>query len=191
MPNYRRFHDPGGIFFFTIATYQRAPILAAKENVDRLRQALAQVKRERPFDVRAAVVLPDHVHFLWSLPRGDAGYSKRIGRMKVLFTQMLRGKRALPAEISDSRRKHRESDVWQRRFWEHTIEDDDDFEQHLHYIRYNPVKHGFVRCPHLWPYSSFPRWVNDGVYDGLWGCGCDGRMPVLPRMAALDGAAGE
>jgi putative transposase len=165
--------------------------LAEKKNVDRLRQALAQVKREQPFDFRAGVVLPDHVHFLWSLPRGDAKYPSRIGQMKLVFTQMLRGKAALPVDVSASRRKHRESDVWHRRFWEHLIEDDDDFEQHLHYIHFNPVKHGYVRCPHLWPHSSFRRWVDDGVYDGLWGCGCDGRIPVLPRMASLDGVAGE
>ena len=111
--------------------------------------------------------------------------------MKVHFTQSLRGKNALPKDVTASRRKHHESDVWHRRFWEHTIEDEDDFEQHLHYIHFNPVKHGYVTCPHLWPYSSFHRWVTDGVYDGLWGCGCDGRVPSLPAMASLEGVAGE
>jgi putative transposase len=191
MPNYRRRLVPGGTFFFTIATYERRPILAQKTSVALLRQELVEVKRDHPFDFRASVVLPDHVRFLWSLPRGDSAYSSRIGQIKVLFTQKLRGENASPVEVSASRRKHRESDVWHRRFWEHTITDDDDFEQHLHYIHYNPVKHGFVRCPHLWPYSSFSRWVKDGLYDGLWGCGCDGRIPVLPRMASLNGVAGE
>jgi putative transposase len=191
MPNYRRFLVPGGTYFLTIATYERAPILAEKENVDRLRVAVAEMKHESPFDFTAGVVLPDHVHFLWSLPKGDTDYSSRIGRMKVLFTQKLRGKGRLPLGVSASRRKHRESDVWHRRFWEHTVKDEDDFEQHLHYVHFNPVKHGFVRCPHLWPYSSFHRWVDDGLYDGLWGCGCDGRLPMLPQMASLDGVVGE
>jgi putative transposase len=175
MSNYRRFLIPGGTYFLTIATYQRAPIFAEKKNVDRLRRALALVKHEQPFDFHAGVVLPDHVHFLWSLPSGDTAYSRRVGQMKVLCTHMLRGRKALPVNLSTSRRKHRESDVWHRRFWELTIQDDDDFEQHLHYIHYNPVKHRYVKCPHLWPYSSFQRWVDDGVYDGMWGCGCDER----------------
>jgi putative transposase len=189
MPNYRRRLVPVGTYFFAIATYERRPILAQKTIVALLRQTLVEVKQDQPFDFRASVVLPDHVHFLWSLPRGDSAYSSRIGQMKVLFTQKLRGKNALTTEVSASRRKHRESDVWHRRFWEHTITDDDDFEQHLHYIHYNPVKHGFVRCPHLWPYSSFSRWVKDGLYDGLWGCGCDGRIPVArghgPQWSAV------
>jgi putative transposase len=171
-------------------THAKLPSLP-RSGWNRLRKALAQVKREQPFDFQAGVVLPDHVHFLWSLPRGDSEYSSRIGQMKLVFTQMLRGKKALPVSVSASRRKHRESDVWHRRFWEHLIEDDDDFEQHLHYIHYNPVKHGYVRCPHLWPHSSFRRWVDGGVYDELWGCGCEGRTPILPRMASLDGVAGE
>ncbi len=191
MPNYRRFYIPGGAYFLTVATYERQPILAEKKNVDLLRKALAKMKRKRPFDFQAGVILPDHAHFLSSLLPGDAAYSERIGQMKAHFTQSLRGKNALPKDVNASRRRHRESDVWHRRFWEHTIEDEDDFEKHLHSIHFNPVKHGYVRCPHLWPYSSFHRWANDGVYEGLWGCGCDGRVPVLPAMASLEGVVGE
>jgi putative transposase len=191
MPNYRRAFVPGGTFFLTIVTYHRMPILDGVENVARLRRVLQQVKREQPFDFPAAVVLPDHVHFLWSLPRGDSSYGRRIGCMKVLFTRLLRGRRALTTEVCASRRKHRESDVWHRRFWEHTIEDEDDFEAHLHYIHYNPVKHGLVSCPHLWPYSSFKRWVGYGVYTEDWGCCCDGRQPKVQNILHKIGVTGE
>jgi putative transposase len=191
IPNYRRFFVPGGTLFLTIATYERSPFFADEINVERLRQAFAQVKRERPFDFVAAVILPDHLHVLWTLPRGDTAYSVRVGRIKVLFTRALRGHNALPQDVSASRQKHRESNVWHRRFWEHTIADDRDFEQHLNYIHYNPVKHGHARCPHSWPHSSFARSVADGLYDPHWGCSCDGRIPAMPRMASLDGVAGE
>ena len=112
-------------------------------------------KGKMPFDIRAAVVLPDHMHFIWTLPRGDKDYSKRLGLMKVKVTRSLNGVGNLPEHVSPSRRKHRESDVWQRRFWEHTIDDEDEFERFFDYVHYNPVKHGHTSCPHLWPYSSF------------------------------------
>jgi putative transposase len=191
MSDYRRSYVPGGTFFLTVVTYRRRPLLASRENLERLRRAIRQVMREAPFRVPAAVVLPDHVHFLWSLPRGDADYSRRVGRMKVLFTRSLRGRRASPIVVCDSRRKHRESDVWHRRFWEHTIEDEADFEHHLDYIHYNPVRHGVASCPHLWPHSSFTRWVRAGLYPVDWGCRCDGRRPTLPDSVRRDGMAGE
>jgi putative transposase len=93
------------------------------------------------------------------LPVGDTDFSRRVGRMKVAFTHALRGVQAVPAGISSSRRKHRESDVWQRRFMEHTIRDEGDFERHLDYIHYNPVKHGLVSCPHAWPYLDIRRFL--------------------------------
>jgi putative transposase len=180
MANYRRLHVPGGTVFLTLVTFERVPLFADPANVLRLRQAVATIKQELPFEFEAAVVLPDHVHFLWTLPQGDADYSKRVCRLKVEFTQSLRGVHALPTTVCASRRKHRESDVWQRRFLEHPIRDDDDFEQHVHYIHYNAVKHGLVACPHLWPYSSFRKWVARDAYSLDWACVCSGRPP--PRM---------
>jgi putative transposase len=191
MPNYRRAYIPGGMLFLTIITYRRMPIFGAPENVALLPRVIQRVKQEQPFDFPAAVILPDHVHFLWSLPRGDTSYSRRIGAMKVLFTRVPRGRGALPIDVCASRRKHRESDVWHRRFWEHTIEGEDDFERHLNYIHHNPVKHALAACPHLWPYSSFRRWVRNGLYPEDWGCCCGGRLPILPDMAHLDGVTGE
>lgn len=175
MPQYRRVYLPGGTFFLTIVTYNRNPLFANPENIARLRNAVATTRAEMPFEITAAVVLPDHLHFLWTLPPTDSNYSQRIGRLKVLFTQSLRGKQALPQNVSISRRKRRESDVWQRRFWEHTIRDQADWSNHLDYVHYNPVKHGLVSCPHLWQYSSFHRWVQLGKYGADWRCCCGGK----------------
>lgn len=121
MSQYRRSYLPGGVFFLTLVTYQRIPLFSEVENIFRLRKAIAKMRQEKPFDITAAVILPDHLHFIWTLPPNDSDYSQRMSRFKVLFTRSLRGKSALSLEISASRRKHRESNVWQRRFWEHTI----------------------------------------------------------------------
>ena len=140
---------------------------------------MATLRTELPVEITAAVILPDHLHFLWTLPEGDSNYSKRVGRLKVLLTQSLRGKGALPQQVSVSRQKHRESNVWQRRFWEHTIRDEADLRRHLDYLHYNPVKHGYVSCPHQWAYSSFHRYVQQQMYGVDWGCQCGGRVPRL------------
>ncbi len=182
MPEYRRFYQPGGTFFLTIVTYNRQPIFSNPENINKLRQAIATVKSEMPFDIVAAVVLPDHLHFLWKLPSKDLNYSKRVGRLKSLFTKALRGNNSLPQNVSISRQKHRESNVWQRRFWEHTIKDEADFEQHLNYIHYNPVKHGLVFCPHFWQYSSFDLWIKKKIYSSDWCCICDGKPAKIPSF---------
>jgi len=97
----------------------------------------------------------------------------------------------LPQNVSLSRRKHREGDVWQRRFWEHTIADETDFARHFDYLHYNPVKPGLVKCPHQWGYSSFHRYVQRGVYDDDWGCQCDENLPHIltfyPSFVTPDG----
>ena len=173
MPNYRRFYFPGGTYFFTIVTYQRQPIFANSENISRLRKAIANIKKEMPFTIIGGV-LPDHLHFIWQLPPGDTDYSKRIGKMKVLFTQSL-PKSEIPRQANSvSRLKHRESNIWQRRFWEHTIRDEQDLENYLNYIHYNPVKHNLVSCPHLWQYSSFHYLLKNQLLDNDWACVCNG-----------------
>jgi putative transposase len=139
---------------------------------------------EKPFAIDAAVILPEHIHFLWTLPPDDPDYSYRVGRMKVLFTRALRGANNLPEDVCESRRKHRESDVWQRRFYEHTIWDEVDLRKHLDYLHFNPVKHGLVKCVHEWEYSSFHRGVRRGEYDVKWGCQC-GENKLTPDVANL------
>lgn len=190
MSDYRRYFVAGGTFFFTVVTYQRRPVFADDQNVDLLRTVVADVRRELPFEINATVVLPDHLHFIWSLPPGDANFSKRIGRMKASFTKLLHGSNALPATLSNERRKHRESDVWQRRFWEHTVRDEDEFVCLFDYIHFNPVKHGHMSCPHMWTASSFHHWVNRGVLDQRWGCSCEGRVASVVA-ANVDDIVGE
>ena len=191
MPKYRRLYVPGGAVFLTVVTHERRPLFKDPRNIERLRQAATTVMAEMPFAFEAAVVLHDHFHVLWTMPEGDTNYSKRMGRLKVEFTQSLQGRNALPVDVSASRRKHRESDVWQRRFMEHTIKDEQDFEDHLHYIHYNAVKHGYVTCPHAWPHSSFEKWIARGVYTRKWACACGGAIWQPPDWRAIGEYAGE
>src|SRR6185436_12772215 len=98
---------------------------------------------EWPFEIVGAVVLPDHLHWMWALPANDSNFSKRIGRIKALFTKAL--EQHPFQSLNVSRARHRESEIWQRRFWEHAIQDPSDFENHLNYIHYNPVRHGLAK----------------------------------------------
>lgn len=185
MPNYTRFRVAGGTFFLTLVTYDRARWFDDPDNVRHLRRAVAQVRSELPFRVVGAVVLPDHLHFIWNLPHDDGNFSSRISRVKGLFTRAVVAirPRALPA----SRQRRGEQVVWQRRFWEHAIRDERDLANHLDYIHYNPVKHAVASCPHAWPYSSFHRWVRTGQYSRDWYCVCRGEKPKAPRDLATSG----
>jgi putative transposase len=184
VPEYRRANIPGSSVFITLITYQRQQLFSAPENIDKLRQACDLMRAEKPFTIDAAVILPEHVHFLWTLPPDDPDYSYRVGRMKVLFTRALRGVNNLPDDVCESRKKHRESNVWQRRFYEHTIRDEIDLRQHLDYLHFNPVKHGLVKCVHDWQYSSFHRGVKRHEYDIKWGCQCEDNS-FTPQVASL------
>lgn len=126
------------------------------------------VRETHPFVVEAWVLLPDHMHCIWTLPEGDTGYSKRWGLIKSTFTKGAKGWMPTPPPNA-SRRKHREGTVWQRRSWEHMLRDDRDFSNHCDYIHYNPVKHGLVTAPGDWPYSTFHRAVHAGLYPPDWG----------------------
>ncbi|HEY7088814.1 MAG TPA: transposase [Tepidisphaeraceae bacterium] len=182
MPDYRRAYQPGGTFFFTLVTNHRRPLFNDSANVERLRTALREVRQQWPFEPVAGVVLPDHLHFIWTLPPGESDYSKRIGRMKVLFTKSLIGTKweVIAAAAGGSRRRHNESEVWQRRFWEHVIKDECDFAHHFDYLHYNPVKHALCDCPHQWPASSFRHWVRRDVYDPDWCCSCSRSSQIAP-----------
>jgi putative transposase len=181
MSLYRRFFVPGGTFFFTIVTERRALVFAD----DTARRILGDLMRRcfmtYPTEVVAIVILPDHLHALWTLPVGDTRYSLRWGWIKGQFTrQWLAGggreQSRSPARFREGRRG-----VWQRRFWEHTIRDEADFEAHFDYIHYNPVKHGLVSRPRDWQWTSFHRWVRDGHYSIDWGAGVT--LPNMPGNA--------
>jgi putative transposase len=194
MPRYVRAFQPGGTFFFTLVTYRRRPLFDGEHNIARLRAAVAAVRRERAFDLLAAVILPDHLHWIIRLPEGDTDFSWRIGRIKTRFTRSLGTSAASetcePIESSSaSRRKHRESDVWQRRFWEHTLRDEDDLHQHLDYIHYNPVRHRLVACPHRHKASSFHTWARRNFYPSDWLCVCGGNAVIAPTFARVDASA--
>ena len=191
MPNYHRAHIPGSTIFLTWVTHRRAPLFQHPKNISRLRQAVSQTKTEAPFGILAAVILPDHVHFIWTLPDGDSDYSRRVGRIKVLFTRALRGKETQSNKLAKSRRKHRESDVWQRRFWEHTIRTEEKLAHYLDYVHYNPVKHGLVSCPHLWSHSSFRKWITEGHYQLDWACQCNGKRNELGDFLRIAEYTGE
>jgi putative transposase len=160
--DYRRYYQPGGTYFFTVVTADRQPLLI--KHVDRLRAAFHHGIQRHPFTIEAIVILPDHLHTLWRLPPGDHDFSTRWMVIKRKFSA------GLNAEI-DNRSHHqkREKGIWQRRFWEHCIRDADDWQRHLDYIHYNPVKHGHCLTPAEWPHSSFNRAVKQGLYAADWG----------------------
>jgi putative transposase len=163
MPNYRRSRVPGGTYFFTVNLLDRSSDLLVTR-VDALRECVRTVRVARPFYIDAWVVLPDHMHAVWTLPPGDDDYSSRWTAIKKAFI------RTLPkAEyVSPVRAAKGERGIWQRRFWEHTIRNEQDYAAHVDYVHINPLKHGLVTRVADWPYSSFHRWVGDGVYPLDW-----------------------
>lgn len=163
MTNYRRNFIAGGSFFFTVNLAERRLGLLT-DNIDKLRAAFRETRRHHPFEIAAMVVLPDHLHTIWTLPEGDAEFSTRWRLIKSAFS------RGLPIDerISPSRASKGERGIWQRRYWEHTIRDDNDFTRHVDYVHINPVKHGLVKRVRDWPYSSFHRMVKLGLYPGDW-----------------------
>lgn len=181
MSDYRRYFVPGGTYFFTVVTARRAPLF----DDGRARRLLGSLTRrcfaKYPVQVIAVVLLPDHLHTLWALPRGDIRYSLRWSWIKGHFSRQWlasggREQARAGAQIREGRRS-----VWQRRFWEHTIRDEDDLEAHFDYIHYNPVKHGYAVRPRDWRWSSFHRWVTRGHYQINWGARID--PPTVPGNA--------
>ncbi|HRX72343.1 MAG: transposase [Candidatus Competibacteraceae bacterium] len=168
MADYRRCYVPGGSFFFTVVTERRAAILGNDRARDLLRAAFRDGRQRWPFRVDALVMLPDHLHAIWTLPPDDADYSKRWGAIKKHFTQSWLAAGGGEQPTTDSRHRYRRRGVWQRRFWEHAIRDQRDFDIHCDYLHYNPVKHGLVARVADWPYSSFHRFVENGAYPLDW-----------------------
>jgi putative transposase len=162
--DYRRYFVPGGTYFFTATLADRSLSLLT-ENITALRTAFRQVRTKMPFVVDAIVVLPDHLHTIWVLPPGDADFSTRWKKIKAAFS------RQLPRieHRSESQARKGERGIWQRRFWEHALRDEADWQRHMDYIHFNPVRHGHVRRAADWPYSSFHRYAKLGVYPREWG----------------------
>lgn len=135
------------------------------ERIDELRATFVSVRAERPFEIDAIVVLPDHLHCIWTLPPGDADYALRWREIKSRFSRRIPAGECRTA----GRIAKRERGLWQRRYWEHTLRDERDVARHIDYIHYNPIKHGHVSCAADWPYSSFHRFVQRGAYPLNWG----------------------
>jgi putative transposase len=162
MVGYRRNRIEGGTFFFTLALADRRS-KALVDHVGALRAAFRATRQERPFTIDALVVLPDHLHSILTLPPGDADFAGRWRRIKGNFSTRL-----LAAGIAIRRHPNGELALWQRRYWEHTIRNDEDFERHVDYIHYNPVKHRLVTRAYDWPHSSFHRYVRQGILPQDW-----------------------
>jgi putative transposase len=167
MPNYKRVFVNGGTYFFTVVTYQRVPVFRDDEQTACLKQCIQDVAGLYPFNTEAIVILPDHIHTIWTLPENDADFSKRWMLIKKQFSTHYSGMNK--RTVSQSMLKKRERGIWQRRFWEHLIRDEEDFQLHCDYIHYNPVKHGLVSSPGLWKHSSFTQFVAKGYYPPNWG----------------------
>lgn len=165
MTEYRRAYVPGGSWFFTVNLAERKNNRLLVEKIDLLRSAFEYTRQRHPFRMDAVVILPDHMHCIWTLPQDDADFSIRWNLLKGYFSRhIVTGER-----ISASRKSRRERGLWQRRFWEHLLRDQNDFNRHADYIHWNPVKHGWVKSVNDWPYSSFHRYVERGVYPRDWG----------------------
>lgn len=167
MAHYRRNFPLGASYFFTIALLNRTSSLLV-DHIAILRDAFRAVRSQRPFILDAVVVLPEHLHCIWTLPSGDADYPGRWRAIKTRFS------RQIPCGEwrCTSRVKKGERGVWQRRYWEHTLRDERDRARHVDYIHFNPVKHGHVSRVVQWPYSSFHQFVRQGIYPSDW-CGGD------------------
>jgi putative transposase len=163
MTDYRRLRVPGGTYFFTVALQDRGSRLLVEE-VTRLREAVRHVRDRQPFHIDAWVVLLEHMHCLWTLPPGDADYSERWRAIKAFFSRSI----AADPPASASMRSKQERGIWQRRFWEHTIRNADDYAAHMDYIHFNPVKHGLATHAAGWTFSSFHRCAARGLYPGDW-----------------------
>lgn len=174
---YRRADVAGGAYFFTVDLAKRKPTLLV-DHIAMLRATMRKVKAMHPLHIDAMVVLPDHLHALWTLPVSDDDYPTRWMLIKAGFSRQL----PKTERRSASRQAKGERGIWQRRYWEHLIRNDRDFERHAGYIHYNPVKHRLVQRVADWPWSSFHRWVRQGLLPLNWGA---------EAWADGDGAFGE
>lgn len=169
MTNYRRASIAGGTFFFTVVTHGRRSFLTDPLARSILRTALREVRSRRPFAIDAIVLLPDHLHTVWTLPPGDADFSTRWRQIKTLFTKRWIASGGVEGSPSISRLMKGERVVWQRRLFEHACRDEADLKRCIDYLHANPLKHGLVERVRDWKWSSFHRHVQLGEYAPDWG----------------------
>ena len=172
MPDYRRVWHPGGRYFFTVNLLQRSGNDLLTRHIDILRAVVKSVPGRHPFRIHGWVVLPEHLHCVIELPPGDVDFAVRWRLIKLEFSK------SLPAteRRSPVRQRRGERGIWQRRYWEHLLRDEADYRTHLDYVHFNPVKHGWVPRVRDWPYSTFHRLVEQGIYPLDWGGGDAGKL---------------
>jgi putative transposase len=165
--------------FFSVVTHERIKIFAQSDNVEMIRQAFRKVIKRHPFKIDAFVLLPDHLHCIWTLPKGDADFSTRWRLIKSYFSRQIglvgwvEERKPTNTTTSASRLRKNEKAIWQRRFWEHLIRNQEDLRRHVDYIHYNLVKNGLTKTLGDWEYSSFHRYVEKGIYGIKWGAGVE------------------
>jgi len=161
---YRRLWCAGGTYFFTVNLLVRKNNDLLVRHIDLLRRAVASVRKSHPFIIHAWVVLPEHMHCIMELPEGDANFAIRWQLIKLIFSK------SIPATEYRTavQLKHKERGIWQRRYWEHLIRDQNDFNHHIDYVHINPLKHSLVQRVIDWPYSTFHRCVERGMYSADW-----------------------
>lgn len=162
---YRRVFVQGGMYFFTIVTYERRKLFEREDNIELLKNAMEYVRQRHPFITIAQVILPDHMHAIWELPENDSDYPMRWYLIKSHFS---RNYGRLSGELPSIRINKGEKTVWQRRYWEHFIRNESDLDNHIDYIHYNPVHHGLVKTPSEWGHSTFFQYVQEGRYSEDW-----------------------
>ena len=157
MSTYRRNHPAGGTAFFTVNLADRRFDLLTRV-VNHRHDCVARTRARYPFALDVWVVLPDHLHAIWTLPAGDAEFSVRWWLIERYFSG------ALPCggAISPSCAAQGERGIWQRRFWEHAIGDAADISAHMDYVHFHPVKHGLAAQAAEWPFFSFHRALARG-----------------------------
>ena len=190
MSRYARSWIPGGTFFFTVVTGSRARVFSDPRCRQWLKQAYMAIEEKRPFYTVSLSLLPDHLHCIWTLPEGDSSYPIRSKLIKEKFTRRFIREGMIESRRSASKQRRGERGVWQRRYWEHTVRDEEELARLCDYIHYNPVKHGLVACPHQWPYSTFSRFVAQGIYPKDWGCSCE-KEPIISSWMVDNDVAGE
>jgi putative transposase len=184
MSDYRRWLVPGATYFFAVVTYGRRRIFESEAAVHVLGDVMRGVRQTSPWRTIAMVVLPDHLHCVWSLPLGDPDFSTRWRKIKRDFTLRWIKSGGTDAVVSVPQHSRGEHGIWQRRFWEHQVRDEADLEHCCDYIHYNPVKHGYATRPSEWPWSTYARFVDGGDYPPDWGA-------TLPASLKNDVLMGE
>ncbi len=181
MPNYVRWREFGATYFFTVNAYRHRRLLTGPLPRRLLSESMAWVRTKLPFDMLACVLLPNHLHCIWTLPPGDDDFPRRWRQIKERFTRSYLRSGGRDWDVTEQQRRQGRRGVWQPRYWEHRIRDEGDYLRHRDYIHFNPVRHGYVENPEDWPWSSFHRHVRLGWLDPNWPGATPPELPDVPE----------